>query len=82
MNIMIEGLPHASIKAPMDRARNSCAINMEILRKETAVPFVSLACSQGRERSVPESYRGERGRERESKRVCTCKMYSRINISY
>ena len=58
MNIMIEGLPHTSIKEPMDMARNSCAMNMEIRRKETALPFVSLAWGQGRVSSVPESWNG------------------------
>ena len=39
-------------------ARNSCAMNMEIRRKETALPFVSLEWGQGRERRVPESWNG------------------------
>ena len=55
---MIEGPPHTSIKEPMDMARKSCAMNMEIRRKETALPFVSLEWGQGQERSVPESWNG------------------------
>lgn len=58
MNIMIEGPPHVSIKEPMDMARKSCAMNMEIRRKETALPFVSLEWGQGRVRRVPESWNG------------------------
>ena len=58
MSIMIEGLPQASIKEPIDMARKSCAINMEIRRKETALPFVSLEWGQGQERRVPESWNG------------------------
>lgn len=57
VNIMIEGLPHTSISDPIDTARNSCAMNMEILRNETAFPFVSLEWGHGRVRSVPESCR-------------------------
>jgi hypothetical protein len=58
MNIMIEGPPHMSIREPIEMARNSCAMNMEIRRKETALPFVSLEWGQGRERRVPESWNG------------------------
>ena len=64
MNITIEGLPHVSISEPIDKARNSCAMNMEILRNETAFPFVSLECGQGRVKSVPESYK--------ARRMCVC----------